>query len=170
MSRVASSSMRRRMRAPSIGRPRRRCAAFLALPALAACAPSPPPIKNVVLISIDTLRRDHVGVYGAERDVTPVLDELGAHGVLFDQALAQAPWTIPSHATMLTSLYPSVLGVGPYANPGKLSDAAVTLAEVFHEHGFATAAITGGYVSRQLGFDQGFDFFRETLDQPSMAW
>jgi arylsulfatase A-like enzyme len=138
--------------------------------ALALCACSPPAIENVVLISIDTLRPDHVGIYGAERDLTPVLDALGAGGVVFDQAVAQAPWTIPSHATMLASQYPSALGVGPYANPGKLSDAAVTLAEVFRERGFATAAITGGYVSPELGFDQGFDSFRETLDTPPMAY
>ncbi len=144
---------------------------LLALLVLAACSAEPPPprIENVVLISIDTLRPDHVGLYGAERDVTPVLDELGARGVVFEQVLAQAPWTIPSHASLLTSLYPSVLGVGPYADPGKLSEAAVTLAEVFREHGFATAAVTGGYVSPQLGFDQGFDSFRETVDAPSMG-
>jgi arylsulfatase A-like enzyme len=159
-----------RMRVSSLGGPRWAFAGatFLALGASAAC--SPPAIENVVLISIDTLRPDHVGLYGAERDLTPVLDELGAHGVVFDQALAQAPWTIPSHATMLTSQYPSVLGVGPYADPGKLSEAALTLAEVFRQHGFATAAITGGYVSSELGFDQGFDSFQETLDTPAMAY
>ena len=148
--------------------PRAACMALLAF-SLAACSEPEPPIQNVVLISIDTLRFDHVGLYGAERGVTPVLDGLGARGVVFDQAVAQAPWTIPSHATMLTSLYPSVLGVGPYADPGKLSDAAVTLAEVFRERGFATAAVTGGYVSQALGFDQGFDSFRETPGEPTMA-
>jgi arylsulfatase A-like enzyme len=142
--------------------------AAAALLALAAC--SPPAIENVVLISIDTLRPDRLGIHGAERELTPVLDELGRRGVVFEQAIAQAPWTIPSHASMLTSQYPSVLGVGPYANPGKLSAAALTLAELFREHGYATAAITGGYVSRELGFDQGFDSFRETPDTPSMAY
>ncbi len=163
--------MRGRTRVSSRGGPHRALASATlpALGALAACS-GPPSIENVVLISIDTLRPDHVGLYGAERDVTPVLDELGTHGVVFDQALAQAPWTIPSHATMLTSQYPSALGVGPYADPGRLSEAAVTLAEVFREHGFATAAITGGYVSRQLGFDQGFDSFRETLATPAMSY
>src|SRR5262245_2373210 len=160
------SSSTRRITLP--GRPCP-CLAGATLLALAGCS-RPPAIQNVVLISIDTLRADHVGIYGAERDLTPVLDELGTRGVVFDQAVAQAPWTIPSHATMLTSQYPSALGVGPFANPGKLSEAAVTLAEVFHEHGFATAAITGGYVSKDLGFDQGFDSFRETPDTPSMAY
>jgi arylsulfatase A-like enzyme len=146
-------------------------APLLGLAALGACGKAPPPkkVENVILVSIDTLRRDHVGLYGAERDVTPVLDALGARGVVFDQAIAQAPWTIPSHATMLASQVPSKLGIGPFANPGKLPDAALTLAEVFRAHGFATAAITGGYVSRELGFDQGFDSFRETPDSPYMS-
>jgi len=101
--------------------------------------------------------------------VTPVLDELGARGVVFDQAIAQAPWTLPSHATMLASQVPSALGIGPYAHPGRLPESALTLAEVFRARGFATAAITGGYVSAELGFDQGFDSFRETLDSPYMS-
>ncbi len=146
-------------------------ASVLALAALAACEKSPAPgrIQNVILVSIDTLRRDHVGVYGAERDVTPVLDALGAQGVVFDQAIAQAPWTLPSHASLLASEAPSALGLGPFANPGRLPESALTLAEVLRAHGFATAAVTGGYVSRGLGFDQGFDSFRETPDSPYLS-
>jgi arylsulfatase A-like enzyme len=137
--------------------------------ALSTCASRAPAIENVILISIDTLRPDRLGAYGGERGLTPALDGLAARGAVFEQAIAQAPWTIPSHASFLTSEYPSALGVGPYRDPGKLSPAALTLAEAFREHGFATAAITGGYVSRVLGFEQGFDAFHETLDEPVFA-
>ena len=157
--------------APSCGPFVARALAKALLLAAAACSAEPAPerIENVVLISIDTLRRDHLGLYGAGRDVTPVLDELGARGVVFDQAIAQSPWTIPSHASLLASQAPSALGIGPYAHPGRLSEAALTLAEVFRARGYATAAITGGYLSPGLGFDQGFDSFRETLDAPYMS-
>lgn len=138
--------------------------------------PSRPPVRNVVLISIDTLRPDRLGCYGYDRNVSPHLDALAADGVRFETVVAQAPWTAPSHASMLTSLYPSVLHIGKFENPGRIPEAAETLAETLRAAGFRTAAVTGGgFVSKNLGFDQGFEiyrnhsFFRQNV-QTAVGW
>jgi len=124
-------------------------------------APAGPPIKNVVLISIDTLRPDRLGLYGYDRPVSPNLDAFGRAGVVFEECVSQAPWTAPSHASMLTSLYPSALNIGKFSNPGKVSEAANMLPEVFLGAGYRTCASTGGgYVAKELGFGQGFEEYR----------
>lgn len=130
---------------------------------LAACADSTAPEQpNVLLISIDTLRGDRLGAYGYPRPVSPAIDQFAADGVVFEQAIAQAPWTAPSHASFLTSLYPSQLRLGTFLEPGRIHGDAVTLAEALRERGFATAAlVAGGFVRKDLGFDQGFDTFEE---------
>ena len=69
------------------------------------------PNCNLVLISMDTLRADHVGAYGYERPVTPNIDALAARGILFENAVAQSSWTRPSHLSMFTGLYPNEHGV-----------------------------------------------------------
>src|SRR3989442_8002917 len=73
--------------------------------------PAPRPHPNLLLITIDTLRADHVGVYGATTGATPTLDALAARGVRFDQVQTAVPLTAPSHATILTGQYPPVPGV-----------------------------------------------------------
>lgn len=135
-----------------------------------------PPIRNVVLFSIDTLRPDHLGLYGYQRPTSPTIDGLGEAGVTFDQAIAQAPWTAPSHAAMLTSLYPSVLRIGTFKSPGRINPAAVTLAEVLRDAGFRTHGVAGfGFTSAELGFDQGFEEYemrgrmRHALER-ALAW
>ena len=135
------------------------CAATVA--AVPACSNrSTEPRPNVILISIDTLRRDHLGAYGYDRDVSPNLDRLAGFGVVFEQAITQAPWTLPSHAALLTSLPPSVLDLGDYAEPGRISERAVCLAEFLKENGYQTHATTaGGFVSPSFGFNQGFDTY-----------
>jgi arylsulfatase A-like enzyme len=127
-------------------------------------APAPAePIENVILLSIDTLRPDRVGVYGGDRGLTPTLDALAAGGVTFEQAIAQAPWTAPSHATMLASQYPSTLGMGDFADPGRIRDAVDTLAEVMQWSGRRTHAIVaGGFVAGHIGFKQGFEAYMHT--------
>jgi arylsulfatase A-like enzyme len=102
----------------------------------AAEAPRP----NVLLISADTLRADHVGANGYARDTTPTIDALAARGVNFTRAYSHAPNTAPSHTSILTSLYPSVHGVfqhGQEPDPN-----LVTLPEALHEAGYATGAFT----------------------------
>ncbi len=134
--------------------------------ALSACARAPeaPPIQNVVLISIDTLRRDHVGLHGYEKAVSPAIDALGRRGVWFDQAICQAPWTTPSTASFLTSLYPSMMRLGDFGAPGRIAEGVTTLAESLRARGFRTCAVTcGGCVAGDLGFAQGFE---EYVDEP----
>jgi arylsulfatase A-like enzyme len=121
---------------------------------------------NVVLISIDTLRADHLGAYGYTRPTTPALDRrLAAAGVLFEDVYSQSPKTTPSHMTLLTSLFPSVHGVELWEGdrPGHVLNPAVhTLAEVLKNAGYATAACTGGaHMDARRGFAQGFDRYTE---------
>lgn len=112
---------------------------------------------NVVLISFDTVRADHLGSYGYERDITPNVDALAARSAVFERAISQAPWTLPAHGSMLSGLYPSRLGVTRYPATRVLSDQYTTLPEVFHTAGYATAGFTGGgFVSDHYGFDRGF--------------
>src|SRR6185369_5300439 len=115
---------------------------------------------NVILISFDTVRADHVGSYGYERATTPNVDALAAKSIVFERAIAQAPWTLPSHAAMLSGLYPSRLGVLHYPASRVLSDQNTVLPEVFRAAGYATAGFTGGgFVSEHYGFNRGFDIY-----------
>lgn len=114
--------------------------------------------RGYVLISIDTLRADHLGSYGYARETSPFLDTLADRGVLFEQAVAQIPSTLPSHVSMLTGLHPREHGVHPPA--GRIPESIETLAERFGAGGFRTAGITdGGYMAGSFGFDRGFDVF-----------
>ena len=97
------------------------------------------PVKKVVLISIDTLRADHLGYAGYHRETSPAIDRLAAESLDFRNTFAQASATLSSHASIFTSLYPSVHNAEMLrATP--LADGFTTLAEVFREHGFRTAA------------------------------
>jgi len=115
---------------------------------------------NLLLIVLDTLRADHLGSYGYERDTSPHLDAFAARGVRFANAQSAAPWTAPSLLSLMTSLHPDVHQVIRYPNPGRLSRDVVTLAEVLQRAGYATAAFTeGGYAKGEFGLDQGFDVY-----------
>jgi len=134
-----------------------------ALLLLAACGrdggtPSRP---NVVLISIDTLRADHLSCYGYPRPTTPNIDRLAREGTLFARAYSSSSWTIPSHMTMLTSLPPSLHGVD---DVGKTLDPArITLAERLRDAGYQTVAfVSGPTMHAAFGFDQGFDRYENT--------
>ena len=116
---------------------------------------------NIVLITVDTLRADHLGSYGYHRPTSPQLDELAARGVRFDRAWSQAPWTLPSMATAHTSLYPSQHRAVRAETP--LSRKWVTLAEVLQNAGYRTLAVVSHlFVGRRLGLDQGFAVFDES--------
>ncbi len=118
---------------------------------------------NLVLVTIDTLRADRVGAYGYARASTPVLDGLAREGVRFSRAQAAVPLTGPSHATILTGLYPPVHGVRDnVAFP--LDPRHTTLAARLKARGYRTAAFVGAYpVAKDFGFGQGFDHFDEAL-------
>jgi choline-sulfatase len=112
----------------------------------------------VILISIDTLRADHLSAYGYARIHTPNIDSFADQGTLFTQAGCQIPLTFPSHASMLTSIYPFQNQVEENAVP--LPPGAVTLASVLHSHGYKTAAFIGTvFMEKEMGLDQGFDFY-----------
>ncbi len=117
---------------------------------------------NVLLVSIDTLRADHLGCYGYERDTSPFLDELAAQGTRFESAVVQTLATLPSHTTMLTSL-PREIHRADSSAGGTIRgvpEEALLLQEVFRREGYSTVAATGGgSVSRKMGFARGFDRF-----------
>ena len=118
---------------------------------------------DVVLITIDTLRADRLGCYGYPPARTPVLDGLAKRGARFEVAVAHAPLTAPSHASVLTGLTPLAHGVrdnGAYVLPRTVR----TLAEDFHEAGYSTAAFVSGFpLKRRFGFDRGFDSYDDNL-------
>jgi tetratricopeptide (TPR) repeat protein len=117
--------------------------------------PSAPPI---ILISVDTLRADHLGCYGYKRVGTPRIDRIANGGTLFSQASAQVPLTLPSHASLLTSTYPFFNGVED--NGERLAPNAMTLARALKERGYRTAAFVGSFVlNGRFGLDQGFDVY-----------
>jgi arylsulfatase A-like enzyme len=127
-------------------------AAVAAAP-VAACASEPAP-PNVVLISLDTLRADHVGTYGYPKDTTPNLDRYAERGIVFLNNYAQAPNTAPSHTSVLSSLYPSVAGVWEH---GAMLDPNVPmLAETFKGGGYATAAFVQ---LPSATYERGFDVY-----------
>jgi arylsulfatase A-like enzyme/cytochrome c-type biogenesis protein CcmH/NrfG len=117
----------------------------------------------VLLVTIDTLRADHVGCYGFDAAATPTLDGLAARGVRFETALAQAPLTGPSHASILTGLTPP--GHGFRNNSGFAVPAGVHLAaETFKAAGYQTAAFVSGFpLDRRFGFNRGFDTYDDHL-------
>ena len=117
---------------------------------------------NVLLITIDTLRADHLGCYGDTRASTPSIDRLASDGVLFERAETAAPITLPAHASILTGTYPASHGV---RNNGTYRlGRADTLAEVLHAHAYRTAAVISGYpLATRYGLSQGFDSYDDRL-------
>jgi len=118
---------------------------------------------DIILISIDTLRADHVGAYGYRRPISPTIDRLAASGTLFENVIAAWPETSASHMTLFTALYPSVHGIGLSKwGERQLLPRELILAEVLRHEGFTTGAITGdGLVLASAGFARGFDSYRE---------
>lgn len=116
---------------------------------------------NVILISIDTLRADHLGIYGYFRDTSPNLDNLANQGIYFTNVYSQASWTLPSHATLFTSLYPSQHEMVTFDSPS-LNDSIITLAEVMKQNNYKTAAFVDHFdVGSHFGLNHGFDYFDE---------
>ncbi|HWR52902.1 MAG TPA: sulfatase-like hydrolase/transferase [Bryobacteraceae bacterium] len=118
---------------------------------------------NVVLVTIDTLRADRLGCYGYAKVETPNLDRLAQRGTLFENAVAQAPLTAPSHASMFTGVYPTVHKVrdtGGFV----LARTETTLAEMLQQQGWETAAFVGSSVlKKRFGFDQGFAVYDDDM-------
>jgi arylsulfatase A-like enzyme/Flp pilus assembly protein TadD len=114
---------------------------------------------SVLLVTIDTLRADHVGAYGAVDARTPVLDRLAAEGTRFTTAISSAPLTLPSHASILTGLYPPRHGVR-CNGISRLQPSFDTITERLRDAGYATGAVVGSYVlAGKYGLDQGFQHY-----------
>ncbi len=128
-------------------------------------------LPNIVIISIDTLRSDHLSSYGHSNPTSPFLDKVGRNGITFSTAVSQSPWTFPSHHSLFTGMYVSHHGLMTYFN--KPATEYPTLAEVLQRNGYATAAFTGGAaMSREMGFARGFAVFETPgtdLDKTSVA-
>ncbi len=124
---------------------------------------------NVVLISIDTLRSDHLSCYGYYRKTTPHIDKIAEKGIIFKNVFAPSSWTAPSIASLFTSVYPINHGVisGIRYKKNKtlyvqeiFSDKLITLAEILKAHGFTTFGVSSNYhLSKKFGFARGFDYF-----------
>ena len=122
-------------------------------------------IRNVLLISIDTCRADHLSCYGYKSKTTPNIDALAAEGILFENVIAPYPLTLPSHSSMLTGTIPPYHGV--HANMGGYlaDDSNITLPEILKDAGFATvAAVSGFSLKSQFGISQGFDDYYEHFE------
>ena len=120
---------------------------------------------SVLLVTIDTLRADHVGAYGAKTGATPHLDALAARGTVFEEALASVPLTLPSHASLLSGREPPHHGV--HLNGRSIFPAdAPTLATVLKGRGYATAAFVAAYVlDRRFGLARGFDLYDDQVER-----
>ncbi|MFQ5706802.1 MAG: sulfatase [bacterium] len=114
---------------------------------------------NILLISIDTLRADHLSCYGNRCRTTPNLDRIAEEGLLFTSAYTTASWTPPSHASMFTGLYPSQHGV---VDEYKLNARIPTLAEILSNNGYLTCGFSNNsMVGNIVGLDRGHQFFDE---------
>jgi arylsulfatase A-like enzyme/Tfp pilus assembly protein PilF len=117
------------------------------------------PRGNVVLVTIDTLRADHVGAYGASPGSTPALDALAAEGLRFESAISPVPLTRPAHASLLTGLYPPEHGIHDNL-PATLDPSIPTLATRLKAAGYHTAAFVGSFLlGKGSGLEAGFDVF-----------
>jgi choline-sulfatase len=122
---------------------------------------------NVLLVTVDTLRADHVGCYGDPKAATPNIDALAARGVRFAQAIASVPLTAPSHASILTGAYPPVHKIRDMG--GFILDPSIpTLATILKDAGWSTAAFVGAAVlNRHYGMNRGFDTYNDSMQDES---
>jgi arylsulfatase A-like enzyme len=130
-----------------------------------AATPDPP---NILFIVIDTLRADHVSCYGYERPTSPNIDSLARQGVLFEIAISTAPYTAPSHASLLTGRYPYQHGVQWVTRRPVFDGRYLTLPEALQAHGYRTAAFSANrfWFTREQGFGRGFNRFKDTFRSP----
>lgn len=139
----------------------------LVLGFLAACGVDEPPPPHVIVLSLDTVRADRLGCYGGEATTTPCLDALAAGADRYRSCVAPAPWTLPSHASMFTGLFPFEHGTHGFRveeyvdNAHPLHPDHLTLAEGMSAAGYATAALVANtvYLANRFGLSQGFETY-----------
>lgn len=113
---------------------------------------------NILWIVLDTVRADHLSSYGYSRKTTPNIDRIASEGALFENAISAAPWTLPSHASMFTGMYPSKHRVN--GEHFSLSNDFQTIVEILHRHGYKTFGYSNNpFVSGKTNLNQGFDIF-----------
>ncbi|GAC1436608.1 MAG: hypothetical protein NVS1B11_19150 [Terriglobales bacterium] len=118
---------------------------------------------NVILITVDTVRADRLGCYGAKDLQTPTLDGLARDGIVFERAISQVPLTWPSHAAILTGMYPFQNGVQDFTGQ-PLDPHIKSVAQAFKERGYATGAVVSAFVlDRSWGLARGFDFYDDAF-------
>ncbi|MGB9893433.1 MAG: sulfatase, partial [Candidatus Saccharicenans sp.] len=119
---------------------------------------------NILLITLDTTRADHLPLYGYNGVSTPNLNELGQKGVVFEQCATTSPLTLPAHCSIMTGYYPPYHGVRVNGN-NALSDAQVTMAEIMAAAGYKTAAFIAAFVlDGRWGLKQGFEYYDDQID------
>ncbi len=142
--------------------------AIAACTVVALCCGGKPEPLNVMIIAVDTLRADHLGCYGYERDTSPHIDDLAAQGVLCERCVSSSPWTLPSFSTVFTSLYPTQHGAETVHST--LRESFPTLADILKEHGYATGAVVNAPALKPAyGVDRGFDHYHMTPAEGRLA-
>ena len=143
---------------------------YWANPVVVSGEPLPSTRPNLILISLDCLRADHLGSYGYERDTTPRLDQLASRSTVFETAISASSFTHPTHMTMLTGLPPSIHGVSRWQKPGSSLD---YLPDLLSTAGYRTSGIVSGpLLSQSFGFERGFDryhWFHDTTRANALA-
>ncbi|HET6371841.1 MAG TPA: sulfatase, partial [Candidatus Polarisedimenticolia bacterium] len=134
-------------------------------PAASSDGPPKNPPRGVIVIWADTLRKDHLSVYGHERPTSPVLDRMAAEGALFTDCVAQATWTKVATPSLMTSLYPATHGVTDFSD--RLPAAATTMAEVYRDAGYATFSLSSiPFTGKFTNLHQGFEVVHESSSLP----
>lgn len=137
-------------------------AGLFLIPCLRASDTKPRP--NVVVITIDTLRADHLGCYGYKLIRTPNIDALAAESARFERAYTPVPVTLPAHTAIFTGTYPTLSGMHDFSG-NKLNATQPTLASVLKQQGYATGAVVGSAVlDSRFGLNRGFDFYYDHFD------
>src|SRR5215469_7195500 len=137
---------------------------FVCLGRLLPVAAAPSAAPNVVVITVDTLRADHLGCYGDRQIRTPNIDALAQEGIRFERAYTPVPVTLPAHTALFTGTSPLRSGMHDFAD-NKLNPAQPTLASVLKENGYATGAVIGSAVlDSRFGLNHGFDFYYDHFD------
>jgi len=126
---------------------------------MVACGQPPDPPPSVVLIVLDTVRADHLSLYGYERDTTPRLARWAEQGTVFENAFSTAAWTLPAVGSIFTGLYPSQHGAG-ISGPSRMHDEVPTLAEELAAAGYETGAVANvGFLAPIFGLNRGFEHY-----------
>jgi arylsulfatase A-like enzyme/Flp pilus assembly protein TadD len=134
------------------------------MPTVAISATAPRPAINVVVITIDTLRADHVGCYGYAKVHTPNIDALAAAGTRFERAYTPVPITLPAHTVIFTGTYPTLSGVHDFST-NRLGQSQATMASILKQNGYATGAVVASAVlDSRFGLNRGFDFYYDHFE------